>query len=208
MSRPSRKSSATPREYTSLRTPDLIHPEDIPMATEQALALRAEPGARYRSILRVRHADGRWLWVEIVGRNLLHEPSVQGIVQTLRDISERRRLEEELEHRAHHDGLTGLANRNHFLDQLDAALASDAERLAVLYLDLDGFKAVNDNHGHRCGDQVLRVGERAWRAPLAPATCAGASVATSSSPSAPVSTIEKAAAAVGHRVHAITGPAV
>ncbi|MEZ5135703.1 MAG: PAS domain-containing protein [Acidimicrobiales bacterium] len=90
----------TPGEFTSMRTPELIHPEDLPMATEQALALRAEPGARYRSILRVRHADGRWLWVEIVGRNLLHEPSVQGIVQTLRDISERRRLEEELEHRA------------------------------------------------------------------------------------------------------------
>lgn len=147
----------TPGEFTSMRTPELIHPEDLPMATEQALALRAEPGARYRSILRVRHADGRWLWVEIVGRNLLHEPSVQGIVQTLRDISERRRLEEELEHRAHHDGLTGLANRNHFLDQLDAALASDAERLAVLYLDLDGFKDINDRLGHHAGDQLLSV---------------------------------------------------
>ncbi len=147
----------TPQEYTSLRTLDLIHPDDIPMVTEQALAVRAEPGASYRSTLRVRHADGGWIWAEIVGRNLLHEPSVRGIVQTLRDVSERRRLEEELEHRAHHDGLTGLANRNHFLDQLDAALGGDPAGLAVLYLDLDGFKAVNDEHGHRCGDEVLVV---------------------------------------------------
>ncbi|MCB1250936.1 MAG: sensor domain-containing diguanylate cyclase [Acidimicrobiales bacterium] len=199
----------TPGEFTSMRTPELIHPEDLPMATEQALALRAEPGARYRSILRVRHADGRWLWVEIVGRNLLHEPSVQGIVQTLRDISERRRLEEELEHRAHHDGLTGLANRNHFLDQLDAALASDAERLAVLYLDLDGFKAVNDNHGHRCGDQVLRVVAERLASTSRPGDVCGRLGGDEFVAFFRDVDGREAAAAVGHRVHAaITGPAV
>lgn len=147
----------SPSEYTALSTPDLIHPDDLPMAAQQAIDLRAEPGSSYRSVLRIRHAQGRWIWAEIVGRNLLHEPSVQGVIQTLRDISERRLLEEQLKHRAHHDGLTGLANRNHFLDQLDAALRRDPMSLAVLYIDLDGFKSINDLHGHRAGDAVLGV---------------------------------------------------
>ena len=148
----------TPEEFTRLTTPELIHPDDLPAAAEQAIELRAVPGASYRSVLRLRHRDGRWLWVEIVGQNLLEEPSVRGVVQTLRDVSERRALEDELRHRASHDGLTGLANRNHVLDQLDAALAEQPPgTVAVAYLDLDGFKQVNDTHGHLAGDDLLRV---------------------------------------------------
>jgi diguanylate cyclase (GGDEF)-like protein/PAS domain S-box-containing protein len=147
----------TPAEFTSLRTWELIHPDDLPAASATAIELRAAAGNSYRSILRLRRKDGSWVWCEIVGQNMLDEPSVRGVIQTLRDISERRALEEQLVFQSSHDDLTALSNRRHFLDQLGAALANGTEGIAVLYLDLDDFKAINDGHGHSIGDQVLRV---------------------------------------------------
>jgi diguanylate cyclase (GGDEF)-like protein/PAS domain S-box-containing protein len=92
----------------------------------------------------------------------------------VRDISQRKRLEEELTHQALHDSLTGLPNRVLFLDRLDHALAAaerdDRElrrqdRLAVLFLDVDDFKVVNDSLGHRVGDDLLKaIAERLSRA--------------------------------------------
>ena len=86
------------------------------------------------------------------------------VVACLRDETERRRSEDELLRRALHDPLTGLPNRVLFLDRLTQALSAtrrDGRLLAVLYLDLDGFKAINDNWGHAAGDAVLRtVGRR------------------------------------------------
>ncbi len=147
----------TPEEFTSMRTYELIHPDDLPAATETAIALRAEPGSSYRSILRILRRDGSWVWCEIVGQNLIEEPSVRGVVQTLRDISERRALEEQLAFQAAHDDLTALPNRRRFIEQLDEALAEGAGRIAMLYLDLDDFKAINDGHGHGVGDRVLQI---------------------------------------------------
>jgi diguanylate cyclase (GGDEF)-like protein/PAS domain S-box-containing protein len=147
----------TPAEFTQLSTPELIHPDDMPGAVEQAIKLRAEPGSSYRSTLRLRRADGSWVWTEIVGQNLLEVPEVQGLVQTLRDVSERRALEEQLLHQSRHDPLTGLANRRYFIEVLEAAL--DVEQpppVAVVYFDLDGFKPINDALGHAAGDEVLR----------------------------------------------------
>ena len=108
--------------------------------------------------LRVRHADGTWRYVEAVVANLLDRPSVAGIVINARDLTERKRVEAALEHQALHDVLTGLPNRLLFLDRLEQAIARASREHAtpaVMFLDLDRFKLVNDGLGHDVGDQLL-----------------------------------------------------
>jgi diguanylate cyclase (GGDEF)-like protein len=130
----------------------------MPAAIDLALKLRADPGCSYRSTLRLKRADGTWVWAEIVGQNMLEEPDVRGVVQTLRDVSEQRELEAQLLHLARHDALTGLANRRFFLETLAEVLgAAPLPAVGVVYFDLDGFKPINDALGHAAGDEVLRV---------------------------------------------------
>ena len=92
---------------------------------------------------------------------IVHRPAVpEGWVSTIEDISERRKSEAQIAHMARHDGLTGLPNREHFNQAAEAALEAAraaGKRLAVLAVDLDRFKEVNDHHGHAVGDAVLRV---------------------------------------------------
>jgi diguanylate cyclase (GGDEF)-like protein len=121
-----------------------------------AVAFRA--GTPITAEWRVRHRQGTWCHVEVVANNLLRDPTVEGIVLTMRDVSERKGLEEELKHQAFHDALSGLANRALFRDRLDHASARAARSrtsLAVLFLDLDDFKLVNDSLGHAAGDEML-----------------------------------------------------
>jgi diguanylate cyclase (GGDEF)-like protein/PAS domain S-box-containing protein len=109
-------------------------------------------------------ADDRLLQVECSGRDLRDDPTVGGLVLTVRDVTERRRLEKDLAHQAFHDALTGLANRALFLNRLQhaAVRAKKTEGLiAVLFVDLDDFKEVNDTLGHAVGDLLLAaVGRR------------------------------------------------
>jgi diguanylate cyclase (GGDEF)-like protein/PAS domain S-box-containing protein len=96
--------------------------------------------------------------VEVTLRNLRAEPTVAGLVLTLRDVTERRRLERELTHQAFHDALTGLANRVLFADRVGQAVARsqrEGKVVGVLFIDLDDFKMVNDTIGHAVGDQLL-----------------------------------------------------
>jgi diguanylate cyclase (GGDEF)-like protein/PAS domain S-box-containing protein len=133
---------------------DLVHPEDRADMTERFGALLAERDAVLRLQCRVRSAEGHYRWFEFTASNQMHNPSLNGLVINARDISETRAFQERLAHEAQHDALTGLPNRRRMQDVLGSTLRQDS--VAVLFVDLDGFKPVNDAHGHEAGDELLR----------------------------------------------------
>ncbi|GIE30756.1 hypothetical protein Ait01nite_038010 [Actinoplanes italicus] len=148
---------------------DLFHPGDRPRITA-ALAAITEAGADSQARLesRVAHRDGTWHWHEVTLRNALDHPAVRGVVSNQRDISDRRAQQDRLAHAAAHDPLTGLPNRAEVLRVLETRLrdAVDDGSVALFFIDLDGFKAVNDGHGHAAGDTLLVAAAGRLRAGL------------------------------------------
>ncbi|MGZ4356924.1 MAG: putative bifunctional diguanylate cyclase/phosphodiesterase, partial [Gaiellaceae bacterium] len=112
----------------------------------------------------VSHRDGATLRFEVQHTDLLHDEHVRGIVLNSRDVSERKAFEEQLAHQAFHDPVTKLANRALFSDRVEHALMRTqrgVHEIAVMFIDLDDFKTVNDSLGHAAGDEVLQeVGRR------------------------------------------------
>ncbi|MGQ0521590.1 MAG: putative bifunctional diguanylate cyclase/phosphodiesterase [Actinomycetota bacterium] len=143
---------------------ELIHADDRPRMSRFLDEAATAAGVRPAIEVKMRHADGGWLDVESIANNMLGDDNVRGIVLTTRDISERKHLERQLTHQALHDSLTGLANRALFIDRIEHALdrqTRETTSLAVLFIDLDDFKTVNDGLGHTVGDQALvAVAER------------------------------------------------
>ena len=145
----------------------LVHPDDRAVQ-QQTIAAVLASGHPVTAIYRVRHKDGHYVWMEAAARPI---PSAEGdatdIIFSGRDVSQRVAAEQalkasrdELEAQAHLDSLTGLANRRQFDERLAHALGRSRRQglaVALMYMDIDHFKQVNDGHGHAAGDEVLRV---------------------------------------------------
>ena len=162
-----------------------VHPEDRASLAAELAALKLGDQASVLCEHRVRTAQGSFIWVLCRGLAVpgVGRPATR-IVGSLTDITERRLLEERLRQQALYDALTGLPNRVLFLDRLSQALANSKRRadstFTVFWLDLDGFKVLNDSLGHQMGDRLLvQVAERI-RAQLRSPTPRRASAATSS----------------------------
>jgi diguanylate cyclase (GGDEF)-like protein len=150
----------------------LLDDESVVHLLEALTQASSEPYALRVLELSVRHKDGHLCHVEMTITNLLENPSVGGLVLNTRDVSERKALEDQLVHEAFHDSLTTLANRALFKDRVDHALRRrnlEDGSIAVLFLDLDGFKEVNDSMGHACGDELLTKAAERLRVCVRPA---------------------------------------
>ena len=138
----------------------LVHPDDLAKVNERFSTLDAGMGTSVSFDGRLRHSDGSWRYVETTTTNLIDDPAVRGVISNLHDVTDRVEAAGRLAHQAMHDTLTDLPNRDLLLDRLDQALAR-AERsgrpCALLFIDLDRFKQVNDTMGHSAGDQVLKT---------------------------------------------------
>jgi diguanylate cyclase (GGDEF)-like protein/PAS domain S-box-containing protein len=155
-------------EFLAMRLPDIRPPEDIQL-------LNADLAAE-RSVLAVsqdwRHRlkDGRVIHVDVASHQL-DFAGRSAVLVLAQDVTEQRRLDDQLRQQAFHDSLTGLANRALFRDRLEHALAQRPRsrgECAVLFVDLDGFKSINDAIGHSAGDELLVLVAERLRACMRP----------------------------------------
>nr|WP_322974504.1 EAL domain-containing protein [Actinacidiphila epipremni] len=163
-----------PEEMIGTELSAHIHPEDLGRVVHEVRRfLAAPPGEEPATRIECRIRSGRrggphgedgWLYVESSVNRYQG-----GLIFNSRDVTERVRLQAQLQHNASHDPLTDLPNRSLFLDRVGKALTGRRpgdERVALLYVDLDGFKAVNDSVGHQAGDHLLTQAARRLQSAL------------------------------------------
>jgi diguanylate cyclase (GGDEF)-like protein/PAS domain S-box-containing protein len=135
-----------------------VHPDDTHLAVALLRRVSEQPGATVTAQLRITGGDGITRWVQIAAVGYLDDPAVRAIIVNVRDISEQRAAEQRLHHHTLHDELTGLPNRRSFLDAVRTAIERSARSrlpLAMMEIDVDNFKILNDSLGHPAGDRLL-----------------------------------------------------
>jgi diguanylate cyclase (GGDEF)-like protein/PAS domain S-box-containing protein len=152
----------TPEEMINMEAFALVYPEDLPELIATATRNFAPGVEPDRAAVRMRKKDGALVWIEFTAR-VIRDPATgeaDEAVVTMRDISERKALEEKLSAQALTDSLTELANRRAFDEALNREwmrTLREGSQISLLILDLDHFKELNDQFGHQVGDDCLRA---------------------------------------------------
>jgi diguanylate cyclase (GGDEF)-like protein/PAS domain S-box-containing protein len=150
-----------------------VHPDDRAPLT-QAVEAFLKDGEQLQVEHRMQHRDGSYRWFLARGTAVRdRDGQAVRIVGSVMDVTDRREAERRLQHDALHDTLTGLPNRVLFVDRLDQSIRRALRHhpeccAAVLFLDLDGFKVINDSMGHACGDELLKAVAQRLEAALRP----------------------------------------
>ena len=155
------ESGSSPTQMDSQQLMRLVHPDDVAPLNQHLAEVLQGKAAHYDVEHRVKKPSGEWLWIHSRGKVV--ERDADGRAVRLAginvDIDLRKQLELRLAHQAGHDALTGLPNRNLFQDRMARAIARSRRHrtlMAVMYLDIDKFKGINDTYGHDVGDALIR----------------------------------------------------